>query len=416
KRQSWWKVSDHKLINVFFWASVASLMLSFSIPFNWGLEFLLDYLGPIKQLRALARFSWLFFYLINIVVFYGVFKLMKHSLMMKIVAAFGLTFLFYDGYLNIKVYAAILNNRVAELEDKANSSPENAWVSLIDTKQYQAILPLPYFHVGSENVWVEPKCDILRQSLIVSLKSGLPSLGVMLSRTSISQTYKSLSLVTDPVSPFLVLKDLPNQKPLLLMVDNCNNLTAPEINLFKHSTMVWQGPKFAFYSLPIAQLDSIAVRGQRSFDHEMKSFHNGAIDSAKVLFFNGFENSTHEGAFAGKGSYSGDIGEWNHLADVTLKNGLPGDTCEILFWAKGYEKDLFARSIFEFVQKDGDQTIDYKYDQFQRHYCSLSEDWMRIRIPFILKTTNDRVQLAVQNKDLKHFRLVVDDLIIRKKP
>jgi hypothetical protein len=101
---------------------------------------------------------------------------------------------------------------------------------------------------------------------------------------------------------------------------------------------------------------------------------------------------------------------------VTLKNGLPGDTCEILFWAKGFEKDLFARSIFEFVQKDGDETVDYKYDQFQRYYCSLRDGWMRIRIPFVLKTDNDQVHLAVQNKDLKQFRLFVDDLIIQKKP
>lgn len=416
KKESWWKVSEHRLINVFFWASVASLLLSFSIPFNLGLQFLLDYLGPIQQLRALARFSWVFYYLINILVFYGIFSLMKSSLTRKILAMLALTFLFYDGYLNVKVYAAILNNRVAELEDKTNSTPENAWVSLIDASQYQAILPLPYFHVGSENVWVEPKCDILRQSLIVSLKSGLPSLGVMLSRTSISQSYKSLSLVTDPISQFTLLKELPNQKPLLLMVDNCKNLTAPEINLFKHSTMVWQGPKFGFYSLPIAQLDSIAIRGQRSFDNEMKAIHDGAIDSAKVLFFNGFENSIHEGSFAGKGSFSGEMGEWNHLVDMTLKNGMPGDTCEILFWAKGFEKDLFARSIFEFVQKDRDQTIDYKYDQFQRYICSLKDGWMRIRISFILKTTNDRVMLAVQNKDLKHFNLIVDDLIIQKKP
>jgi len=41
---------------------------------------------------------------------------------------------------------------------------------------------------------------------------------------------------------------------------------------------------------------------------------------------------------------------------------------------------------------------------------------MRIRIPFILKTANDRVLLAVQNKELKNFKIVVDDLIIQKKP
>ena len=241
-------------------------------------------------------------------------------------------------------------------------------------------------------------------------------MGVTLSRTSISQTYKSLELSSNPVSPYRIINDFPNQKPLLLVVDNCNDLNQAEKNLVSNSTFVWKGPKFAFYSLPIAQLDSIAIRGKKSFDHEMKAIHDGAIDSAKVLFFNGFENNIQEGAFAGKGSYSGEISEWNHLVDVTLKNGLPGDTCEILFWAKGFEKDLFARSIFEFVQKNGDQIVDYKYDQFQRYFCSLSDGWMRIRIPFILKSANDQVHLAVQNRDLKQFRLFVDDLMIQKKP
>jgi hypothetical protein len=415
RKPSWWMVSENKLLSVFFWASIASLLLSFSIPFNMGLTFLLDYLGPIKQLRALSRFSWLFFYVLNILVFYGIFSLMKRGLPMKILAILALVFLVYDGSLNVRQYAPSMHNRIAELEDKANTSPENAWVSLVDMNQYQAILPLPYFHVGSENVWLESKCESLRQSLIVSLKSGLPSMGVTLSRTSISQTYKSLELSSNPVSPYRIISDFPNRKPLLLVVDNCNDLNKAEKNLVSNSTLVWKGPKFAFYSLQIAQLDSIGIRGKKLFDHEMKAIHDGVIES-KVLFFNGFENSIQEGAFAGKGSYSGEISDWNHLADVNLEKGLPGDTCEILFWVKGFEKDLLARSIFEFVQKNGDQTVEYKYDQFQRYFCSLREGWMRVRIPFVLKTANDHVHLAVQNTDLKHFKLLVDDLIIQKKP
>ena len=95
---------------------------------------------------------------------------------------------------------------------------------------------------------------------------------------------------------------------------------------------------------------------------------------------------------------------------------MPGDTCELLFWVKGYQTDLMARSIFEFVQKKGDETVDYKYDQFQHFYCSLKDNWMRIRIPFVLKSDHDKVMLAIRNPDMKHFRLVVDELIIRKKP
>ena len=414
QKQQWWKVSDNQMMTVFFWASMASLLLSFSIPFNMGLTFLLDYLGPIKQLRALARFSWLFYYLINILVFIGLFHLMKRGKLMKLIAVSSLAFLLYDGYLNVRGYAPLLNNRITELEDSANSTFENAWVSLIRPDTYQAVLPLPYFHVGSENVWLESKCDILRQSLIVSLKSGLPSIGVALSRTSISQTYKSLELTCIPVSPFRVKGDLLNQKPLLLVVDNCNNLNSSEQNIVSHSSFIWKGPKFSLYSLPVAQLDSIALMGQKAFEEEMLPLWEGKTDTTQVLFYNGFETNHTELAFAGSGAFTGTMEIWNHPLEVKLRNGLPGDSCELLFWVKGFETDLLARSIFEFVQKDGDQVVIYKYDQFQHYFCSLKDDWMRVRIPFVLKSANDLILLAVRNQDMKQFQLVLDDLIIRK--
>jgi hypothetical protein len=334
---------------------------------------------------------------------------------MKILAILALTFLIYDGYLNVNQYAPRLNNRIPELDDTVNLMPENAWISTIHPENYQAVLPLPYFHVGSENVWLESKCDMMRQSLIVSLKSGLPSMGVALSRTSISQTYKSLELACIPVSSYRIEKDLPNQKPLLLMVDNCNELNVSEKNLLSQASLVWQGPKFAMYSLPVNKLDSLAANGQKLFENEMHDLYNGKVDSTCTLYFNGFENNPIQGAFAGSGAFSGEMKNWNNLLNEKLANGLPGDTCEVLFWAKGFETDLFARSIFEFVQKDGDQTVNYKYDQFQRYFCSLKDGWMRIRIPFVLRTASDRVMLSVRNEDLKHFQLVVDDLLIRRK-
>ncbi len=414
QKQAWWEVSDNRLITIFFWASLASLLLSFGVPFTLGLMFLLDYLGPIQQLRALARFAWLFYYLINILVFYGIFKLMKRGIFMKILAVSALAFLLYDGYLNVSLYAPRLNNRVEELDDSDNVSPENAWVSSFSKNQYQAILPLPYFHVGSENVWLEPKCDILRQSFIVSLKSGLPSMGVMLSRTSLSQTYKSLALVCQPVSPYPILNDLPNKKPLLLMVDHCKDLSAPERNLVGHALLVWQGPKFAFYRLPVAQLDTIALAGEKAFACEMKAVHDGTADSTRILYYNGFESTPAKDAFFGSGAYSGELKNWNRVLDTQIRNGMPGDSCELFFWVKGYETDLMARSVFEFVQKNGDQTVDYKYDQFQHFYCSLKDNWMRIRIPFVLKSVQDKIMLSIRNPELKHFQLLVDEVLVRK--
>jgi len=247
------------------------------------------------------------------------------------------------------------------------------------------------------------------------LKSGLPSMGVALSRTSISQTYKSLALASIPVSTYRIEKDLPNQKPLLLMVDNCNELNPSEKNLVGLASLVWQGPNFSMYSFPVGKLDSLAAKGQELFKNEMNDLYNGKVDSTRTLYFNGFENTPVHGAFAGSGAFSGEMKNWNNLLNEKLANGLPGDSCEVLFWAKGFETDLFARSNFEFVQKNGEQTVNYKYDQFQRYFCSLKDGWMRIRIPFVLKTASNQVMLSVRNEDLKHFQLVVDDLMIRKK-
>jgi hypothetical protein len=212
----------------------------------------------------------------------------------------------------------------------------------------------------------------------------------------------------------MILKDLPNQKPLLLMVENCNDLTSPEKNLVQHSSLVWQGPKFAFYQLSLTNLNAVALDGEEAFKNEMNTIYEGRADSTQLLYFNGFENNPQKDAFQGAGAFSGEIKNWNRVLEEKIKNGLPGDTCEILFWVKGYETDLMPRSIFEFVQKNGEETVDYKYDQFQHFYCSLKDGWMRVRIPFVLKSANDLVMLSIRNGDLKHFQLLVDDVMIRK--
>lgn len=415
KRKPWWKVSESNVLTAFFYASVASLLLSFTIPFNLGLTDMMEHLGPIKQLRALARFSWTFFYVINILAFIGIAALLKRGWFLKIIAVLSLAFVLYDGYLNIRIYAPQLNNRIAELDDTANTSPENAWVSLINPKDYQAILPLPYFHVGSENVWLESKCESLRESLIVGLKSGLPSMGVTMSRTSLSQSYKNLQLVSIPVGPYRVKEDLPNQKPLLVMVDNCNDLNIAEKELVSHASRVWQGPKFAFYSLSIAQLDTIAANGKKAFESDMKAIYEGIADTTQVLFFDGFENNKTNLAFAGQGAFTSPIVNWSHPMEFQVKNGVPGDTCEVFFWVKDYETDLMARSVLEFVQKDGDKVTEYKYDSFQHYFYSFKDNWMRICIPFVLKSTQDHLYLAIRNEQMKNFQLVMDDLIIQRK-
>ncbi|MDX9880881.1 MAG: hypothetical protein RBS73_02370 [Prolixibacteraceae bacterium] len=414
-RQKWHMVTDQPLINLLFWASVVSLLVSFSFPFNLGLEFLLDYLGPVQQLRAVSRFAWVFYYMLNIVVFYGLFLIFRGNKWMKILAVSAFIFVFYDAWLNVGLYRGRMVNRIPELEDSQNLSAENEWTKTINASGYQAILPLPYFHVGSENVWLDPKCDIARQSYIVSLKTGLPSMAVMLSRTSISQTYKSLELVSDPVAPYRILDELPNHKPLLLVVDRCTELSHNEKRLISLSEKIWEGTKFSLHCLSLGALHNLAAEGQKQFEEEMKLVHAAQLDSAGCIAYESFDKIIYKEPLYGKGAVWGSARFRRSLFDNNLSGVKAGDQCEILFWVHHFEKDLMGRTVFEFVQKNGDQVTNYQLGQFQHFFCSFRGNWMRIRIPFEVRSENEKISLSVRNKELKRYPLVMDELIVRKR-
>ncbi len=65
------QVTDNYFLNIMFWASLAALLYSFGFPFIFGLDYLVEYLGPLQQMRAIGRFSWLFYFVMNIVAFYS---------------------------------------------------------------------------------------------------------------------------------------------------------------------------------------------------------------------------------------------------------------------------------------------------------------------------------------------------------
>ena len=68
--------------------------------------------------------------------------------------------------------------------------PETA----IPISDFQAIITNPLFNVGSENSIYFDKKDALRQSLQLSLQTGLPLVNCMLTRNSLAQTIKNTQL------------------------------------------------------------------------------------------------------------------------------------------------------------------------------------------------------------------------------
>ena len=257
RRESFLKVTHLSSVNVMFWVSVVALLFSFGLPMILGMKGLADYAGPIRQLRTLSRFSWLFFYLLNIIVFASIYHraFVKDSQWYwKLIAGTAVLLLFADGFYNVRNVAHVVKNRIPVLEDTQNLSEANAWVKEVDASKYQAILPMPYFHVGSENIWIDATHGIKETTMLASLKTGLPTAGVELSRTSISQTYNNYALFTEPLERLEFPDFLPDERPLLLLKMKDYQPSAQEQRMIDHSRLLTEAPAFVLYELPVTTI------------------------------------------------------------------------------------------------------------------------------------------------------------------
>ena len=140
-------------------------------------------------------------------------------------------FLYTDVYFFLKYREGYLNNKFDIWSDYRNIDPDNQWVGRIDPQKSQAILPLPVYHMGSDNYYMHPRCRMMPWSFQVSMKTGLPVTAIYLSRASISQSIKNIALALEPYREFRILKDLPDKRPFLVVAARCNEMTADEMHV-----------------------------------------------------------------------------------------------------------------------------------------------------------------------------------------
>ena len=182
-------------------AAVLLLLFAMGFPFLLNLQWLVDYTGPLKQFRGIGRFGWIFYYAINIACFLWIFKRHWPKIWQSV--------LFYGFVISIMIYEVnvVHSKPFYQQNSSAGLYQKN---TIVNANEFDAILPIPFFHTGSENIWYGPEGSaILKYSFETSIQTGLPILGVQMSRTSLSQTIKSLKLVynQDSIPPTISLEE-----------------------------------------------------------------------------------------------------------------------------------------------------------------------------------------------------------------
>ncbi len=149
----------------------------------------LKHLYPrITQFRGLGRFVWPFIWVVNL------FLLWYLARRRGSVPAFVPLLVFFLMLVDVSDMLRFYNNiytpnPFAESQLKAATQEFDA----VDAARYQAILPIPFYHVGSENypITMDPQEEVARESMQFSLAWKLPLMACQMSRTA---EYQALNL------------------------------------------------------------------------------------------------------------------------------------------------------------------------------------------------------------------------------
>ena len=420
-------ITDDYFLNILLLVALVCLVFSFCIPFKYdGYHSLALKLDFIKQFRALGRFTWIFFYVINIIsVIYisnlsGIFEKFRFKQIIMTAVFIGLS---YDAYCNIKHIQYDLDNEFNPLSDFNNKLEENIWVNDIDKNQYQAVLPLPYFHVGSEMYSFPINNDEFNNACVVSLKTGLPMIGVYNSRISIKETYKSIQLIKEPVGKTLdIINNFKNNKDILLVVksDLCNSY---EKKILSYAKFILKTERFELYKLKVTDLKKYYTDYAQNIKEEFMITQNNLIlkngflvtDTSFCFQPTTYQMDNNEKGFQESGSFIKKIDGY-----VTIFNDKPiykksTKNYTLSFWIKNLNEDVLPKTGIDIKATNTlNESYGLLYSQLMHLTKQIYGNWALIEYALKLQSADDKIEVILWNDEVKQDKyFTIDNLILR---
>lgn len=404
---------ENRYIVLLFWTGIAGLLVGLGWPFvtSWGIP-LFDHIGYVKQFRGIARFTWIFYYTINIISFYYLCRWFSQNKSVIQKSVLGLCLLVVyasDIYANAGHQAAQYSNRIPELEDKQNLSLENAWLNKIHVNDYQAIIGLPYYHRGSENIYLGDEYS-MRSAMIYSLKTGLPTVDIHSNRIPLQESFNTAQLVLEPYRALLQPDRFPDHKSFLLVRDKYLPLSDAEQYMVSNARLIDSAGQRIFYTLPFGFFINAHTWYRDSLRNEAE--HGISVDNSRVTRLS-FDDIPSGLVYRGAGARSHPCQDYLTIYNDTLKNAQPGEYT-VSFWAGNIHTDVILRGLFEIQLADQyGRVYENRQMNMGKRIKIIDGDWALIEDKFVINNTGDHLKLTIWNKEIKGDWNVADELMIR---
>jgi len=417
---------DNQYLQILLISSILLLLFSMAFPFRLKLEWLLDYFSFLKQFRAVGRFAWVFYFVITISSVYFIDRISKYFLSRnKKIFAF-LLIIFLPGF-----YLAEAIPYHTETSEKVTTSPNlfdfnqldnhlKEAIRNVNSSDYQAIFPMPFFCIGSENYGKFGTNKIYLLSQVISYHTSLPILGSYLTRTSIWESKNIMQVLAPGFYHKQIVDDLDSGKPFLVVFTH-ESLSKYEKRILSLYKPIYENEEFTLYRInPNDLFKNTSAIKIREFNNmkNLLSLRDGFFtnDSSGYFFFNDFENNPFHISRTGKGSYTGLKKNFNKLAHINKNELIPDQSYTASFWmynqGENFGQDIL-NSMFILQEKQNNET---KWTKIVNPAYSpvIDGDWSLVEMEFSLKDVNTEIDLILKGDDLSDKPVYIDDFLIYK--
>ncbi len=409
KKRSWSIYFQEKAFHPYLIAGTLVLLFSMCFPFKWGLGILLELLPPVKQFRALGRFSWIFFYIFTIYsayFFYSFFQKINHKKALSailLVAVIGIWL--YDASLNVKRSTKNLFNKNDKLETQDYGYSSRFEESNIDLNQFQAILSLPFASTCGDKLLFEYGTTALVEAMKCSYHTGIPIVQSFSPRLSFSQALSSIQMLADSAIRKTRLDDM-NEKPLLLICTK-HKMNEQEKWLQSHASIFWEDQYISMSTLPVSVFKTSHQNWLNHVEYlipELKCEGTICADTpSRLIYYDDFNEHESENSFSSEGAIYKRRGEIEVFNDkLPVDSGKVNLSFWLYFDTRRYD---MPQPILHTLNENNELVENTKLNNRQVH--DIYKNWVRISTQ-INAQKGFNYQLTVQGK-----YITIDDLLIK---
>ena len=328
----------------------------------------------------------------------------------------GVCFVFWawEGAIHLKLHGDIIKQNGGD-NVFWNLEPDfERWLKESGTSanEFQAVLPIPSFNVGSEKfVPRNPSIPTTSRVFKLAYNTGLPMACGSMSRTSIGQSLNLIQLFSGDYIEKEILDKYPNQKPILILFEENTKITEEEKWLLSKATRITPEGRFGLYRL---ELDDLKTQNREIVDR-FEALRDSALFQQKDFYlsqdsvwfyFDGFDQQEPE---FGKETIRGNDQDPLQL----FKGKIPAGKYEVSVWMKvDKNRAGFPIVYYQAYHEDGSKGKFYSIPTMFGQ--TIYRDWMWVDHRFEVDSTHHEIEFFVRERypEMESFLIRPEDVDI----